>query len=300
MVNKIWFHADDYGLTKIQSEKILECYKEGVLNSISIIPNSNKLSEAYEVLNGIDCNNEIRRVLHLNFVEGRPLSDLKEVPMLIDEDGYFDKSFIHYFKWNLVKSKSQKKILSQQLKIEIRNQLRAVTKTNDFKITAIDSHQHYHMIPIIFDNLMEVLSEQEFKSIKISNIRISVDPLIPLFSDLRLLRKVPIINWVKWSILKLYANRNRKILKDKGISAPIFCGIFFTCQMKLEIVKRLLPLYKCYADKKKMELELMFHPGGLVNKQEMLDVRNVELEEFYFSDNRRYESECLRSISETE
>ena len=33
----IWFHADDYGVTPEQSERILDCYKQGVLNSIKRI-----------------------------------------------------------------------------------------------------------------------------------------------------------------------------------------------------------------------------------------------------------------------
>ena len=36
----IWFHADDYGVTPEQSKRILDCYKQGVLNSISVLPNS--------------------------------------------------------------------------------------------------------------------------------------------------------------------------------------------------------------------------------------------------------------------
>lgn len=296
MINKIWFHADDYGLTKKQSEKILECYTNGVLNSISVIPNSLNLSEACKLLNDLDSEKKIRRVLHLNFVEGKPLSDLNDVSMLVDEKGYLDKSFIQYFKWNLFKSKACKKELSHQLKIEIRNQLRAVTSENDFNISAIDSHQHYHMIPILFDSMMEVLGEDEFKALKIEDIRISVDPLLPIFNKISMLFKIPVINWVKWLILSLYANRNKRILKGKKITTPIFCGIFFTCEMKYEIVKELLPLYKKYADKKGAALELMFHPGGLEEKRELLDIRRGELEEFYMSDNRDLEAYCLKNI----
>lgn len=296
MINKIWFHADDYGLTKTQSEKILECYTKGALNSISVIPNSLNLAETCKLLNELDSGKEIRRVLHLNFVEGRPLSDLKDVSMLVDEMGYFDKSFIQYFKWNLIKSKAAKKELSIQLKTEIRNQLRAVTGENDFKISAIDSHQHYHMIPIVFDSMIEVLEEDEFRTLKIEDIRISVDPLAPIFRKVGVLFKVPVINWIKWLILSLHANRNKRILKGKNITTPVFCGIFFTCEMKYEIVKELFPLYKKYADKKGAALELMFHPGGLEDKKELLDIRRGELEEFYMSNNRELEAYCLKNI----
>ena len=39
MVDKVtWYHADDFGVSLEQSEKILSCYQEGALNSISILP----------------------------------------------------------------------------------------------------------------------------------------------------------------------------------------------------------------------------------------------------------------------
>ena len=68
----IWFHADDYGVTPEQSERILDCYKQGVLNSISVLPNSPALVECRKLLDEADPKHQIRRVLHINLVEGRP------------------------------------------------------------------------------------------------------------------------------------------------------------------------------------------------------------------------------------
>ena len=50
MNGKIWFHADDFGVTAQQAQKILACHREGVLNSISILPNTPSLGEALEIL----------------------------------------------------------------------------------------------------------------------------------------------------------------------------------------------------------------------------------------------------------
>ena len=143
---------------------------------------------------------------------------------------------------------------------------------------------------------MEVLSEKEFEHLSIHQIRIPVDPAAPLTHNVRLLRGVPFINWVKWCILKIYANRTKKILLRKGIKIPIFFGIFYTCEMKKEVVEALLPAYKAYAAKRNQELELMFHPGNLLAAYELLDGRNTELAEFYMSDNRFYEAECLKLL----
>ena len=297
MQRNIWFHADDYGVTAQQSERIIDCFRNGALNSISVLPNTPALKDSLKILDDADpAGNQIRRVLHLNFVEGRPLAGAENVSLLVDEEGYFDKSFIWFFRWNYKKRKGAGQELIRQLKLEIAAQLRAVTTENDYRITAVDSHQHYHMIPMIFDSLMEVLSDKEFKGLDIQYIRIPVDPVAPLWKDMHTLLGVPAINWVKWCILKINAARNKKILQDKGIKSPLFFGIFYTCEMKKNVVETLLPAYEAYAEGKNEELELMFHPGNLTAEYELLDVRRKELAAFYMSDNRFYEAECLKQL----
>lgn len=298
MKNNIWFHADDFGVTIEQSERILDCYQNGVLNSISVLPNTPALRESLDALNRMDPDGtQIRRVLHLNFVEGRPLAGAENVPDLVDNSGYFDKSFFHFFRWNYFKRGTKRRELMRQLRLEIAAQLRAVTGMCDYQITAIDSHQHYHMLPIVFDSLMEVLLEKEFEHLRIYQIRIPVDPAAPLMHNAQMRRGAPKINWVKWFILKIYAGRNKKLLQGKGIETPVFFGIFYTCEMKQEVVEALLPSYKAYADERNQDLELMFHPGNLTARYELLDERSKELVAFYMSDNRYYEAECLKMLS---
>ncbi len=297
MKNKIWFHADDFGVTKEQSERILECFRNGALNSISVLPNSGALKESLQILDSADPDGTgIRRVLHLNFVEGRPLAGAQNVPDLVDKTGRFDKSFIQFFRWNYLKRGAARQRVEAQLKLEMAAQLRAVTTENDYKITAVDSHQHYHMIPVVFDSLMSVLSDKEFAHLDIRHIRIPVDPTAPLMRDARMCRGVPAINWVKWCILKIYKKRNTAVLKNRGIKAPVFFGIFYTCEMKKEVVETLLPAYQRYAGKRGEELELMFHPGNLTASYELLDERSRQLADFYMSDNRYYEAECLKLL----
>lgn len=293
---KIWFNADDYGVTAKQSQKILECYREGALNSISIIPNSKELSQCLNLLDQVDPDAHVRRVLHINFAEGKPVSGADRVPMLADKEGFFSKSFADFFVWNLAMRGKKRSKLKSQIKTELREQLRAVTQVCDYRITAVDSHQHYHMIPIVFDSLMEILAEEEFNLLGIRYIRIPVDPVAPLFCTRDRAIGLKPDNLVKWCILNLYARRNRRLLKAKGIKATVFFGMFYACEMKWDVVDRLLPRYKEYAVKKNADLELMFHPGGLSAEYELLDARNKELVNFYMSDNRFFEADCLRLL----
>lgn len=290
-----WYHADDFGVSLEQSEKILSCYQDGALNSISILPNVPDLGGALELLDQADKKRVIRRVLHLNFVEGRPLAGVKQVPLFVDKEGYFDKSFFQFFIWNYTAVGKRRMNLKKQLCAEIRAQLRAVTAEYDFHITAVDSHQHYHMIPMIFDCLTAVLGETEFAHLDIRQIRIPVDPIKPVLA-VRMPKRIPVINLVKWLILKILSRKNIKILLRKGIEVPTFFGILYTCEMRWEIVKALFPAYKKYANKKDTSLELMFHPGNLTADYELLDKRRGELRAFYMSDNRFFEAECLKML----
>ena len=290
----IYFHADDYGITKKQDEIILDCAKNGALNSISVLPNSKHLDDALEVLKAYDPENKIRRVLHLNFVEGYPCADPKDIPLLVGKNGKFNKSFIDIWKWNLLFQGEKRIELKEQFKTEIKAQFTAVTGDNNFKITAIDSHQHYHMIPVVFDAMMEVILEDYKHQIK--QVRVPVDPLSPLFTTPTVWKDFKGINFVKYMILKPFAKRNEVILERCGFNVPLFFGIFFTCEMKKKVVTKLLSKYEKIAKRKNINLELMFHPGNLEEVEDLLEPTAKDLEEFYFSDNRRAEAECLKTI----
>lgn len=294
--DNIWFHADDFGVTKGQSERILECYTQGVLNSISILPNTMEVDECLKLLNETDSQGKIRRVLHLNFVEGKPLTEARQVNMLVNEKGFFDKSFVKILIWNFTKHGAGRKKLKNQIKLEIKAQLDMLTKINNYNISAIDSHQHYHMIPIVFDALMEVLSENSEDYSDIREIRIPVDSLKPILKVKGMWKNVSPINYVKWMILKCFENRNRKKLQKFGIDSPMFFGIFFTCEMKWQVVSKLLPQYMKIAENHNQKLELMFHPGNLESPKELLDEQSKELEVFYQSENRFREAECLKCL----
>jgi hypothetical protein len=152
------------------------------------------------------------------------------------------------------------------------------------------------MIPIVFDAVMEVIDMEEFRDIDIKYVRIPVDPIKPIKENKGKVGDIPRINWIKWLILKLYSKRNSKILNQRGIKVPVFFGIFYTCEMKYEVVKGLLDSYISYAEKKNRDLELMFHPGNLESEYELLDANSRELRNFYMSDNRFYEAQCLRDL----
>ena len=88
----IYFCADDYGISRSSNTRIEECLKKGVLNKISVLPNGD-VSDFNERLLG----ENIKLSLHLNLVEGCPLSKKEEVSLLVTDKGFFKHSFIGLF-----------------------------------------------------------------------------------------------------------------------------------------------------------------------------------------------------------
>lgn len=284
----IYYHADDFGITTKQADIILDCCQNGKCNSISIMPNSPQLLQCHDVINQLSDKN-LRYVIHINLIEGHSVADPQKVTLLTNQQGMLNCSF-----GSLLKScfypLAKRRLIYQQLKEEIAAQLEQVISTYHLHKICLDSHQHLHMIPLVYHAMMAVVRE---KNIPIEAIRIPVDPLSPLLTTPRLLLKMPFINAVKWFILKILSLGKTTKLIHSGIEVPLFFGIFYTCQMTPEVVSTMLPKYKKLADRMNKNLELMFHPGAVYEKEKLLDPNNDQLVHFYCSDYRIKEQNTL-------
>lgn len=290
-MTKIFYHADDFGVTVEQSKSILECYESGVLNSVSIIPNSPEAAKSYELIRTFVDSGKIRLVIHLNFVEGFSLASPSDIPYLVDENGMFKCTYGSMLKLNY--SPNHKKGV-EQFKKEIAAQISAVCAITGTKKINIDSHQHYLMIPMIWEAFCQVVKENSYE---LDYLRIPVDPRKPVFSNFSTLAAVPKINFIKWALLGFLAPSKSSINSlGSSIKVPLFFGMPFTCQMTKERIDTLLPKYKAIAEASNLDLELMFHPGQVSEVESLLDSAQEDLVEFYGSDYRQLEKDCLMSL----
>ena len=149
----VYFCADDYGISKEYNRRIEACVEKGALNKVSVLPNGD-IDDFVQKLSGKD----VLLTLHLNLVEGYPLSAPEDVSLLIDENGCFKHSFIGLF----LKSFSPKrKEFEKQIYKEIQSQLHFwIEKTGDRTIS-VDGHQHAYMIPFVFKTLMQVIRDEK-------------------------------------------------------------------------------------------------------------------------------------------
>lgn len=162
---KIDIHADDFGESLHASRDILECLKDGKLNSISVLANMSCFEECVRLYREVQEEFPWQPAIsiHVNLMEGSCLADPKDLPDLVDEKGHFQISWEKLFFVSYLPFGNKFK---EQLKMEIELQIRAVVEAFpeiSMQSLRIDSHQHTHMIPVVAKALFEVLDEQGWK-----------------------------------------------------------------------------------------------------------------------------------------
>lgn len=292
VINNIIFHADDFGANREISEHILECYREGALNSLSVLPNSPYLKVCMELLEAY--REDIAISLHLNLAEGHCLAEPEQVPDLVDERGMFSASF---FKILLRSFTGKRKELKKQIQAEMKAQIRKLLPY--VKELRLDSHQHYHMIPIVLKSIFDAIEElrREGERVpEITFIRIPAEPLAPFLKHPKLWSTYRPINLVKNVVLNVLNFMDRRLLSAYREKTAVFWGILMSGRMDLKRVSILRMDFEKIAKRKRLPLELLCHPGGVEKPDELMDVENKDCVQFYMSEGRKIEKEMMRKI----
>ena len=275
----IYFCADDYGISKISNTRIEECLKNGVLNKISVLPNSDALDFKRRLL-----GENVKLSLHLNLIEGYPLSKKEDVSLIVSDKGFFKYSFIGLFFLSIFGNRS---LLEKQLYNEIKMQIDFWKKEmGEETPILVDSHQHTHMIPLVFKTLMRVIKEE---NVEVEYIRIPAEPILPYIKSPSLYLKYSPVGLVKQWLLKFLNLVNRKELKKANIKSASFMGILFSGQLSEDKINKLLPYYK----KQNENIEIAFHPGYLESGESLIDGFRQNFKKFYYSKWRRIEYDTL-------
>lgn len=281
----IEYHADDYGLFPEQSRRILRCHERGTLGGVSVMPNSDCLAVCMELLRPY--LGEIAVTIHLNLIEGRSLCGHREVPLLTDPDGVFRVSFggllLHSFL-------PDRDAYRDQIKRELRAQITAAASWLEAGAALrLDGHAHYHMLPVVFDALMEVIREDR---LRVSYIRIPRESPSIYLRHWRRLRDFSPINLVKVLILNILAERNLRRYGDylNTLEQRLFLGVFLSGRMYRENVALILPEALRMAREQNRDIEILAHPGGVYEAEDIAKLTNANDVSFLTSENRRKEA----------
>ena len=283
----IYFCADDYGISEGANSRIENCLENGVLNKISVLPNGKvldfkkRLSDKDAILS-----------LHINLVEGRPLSNPDDVDLLVSESGYFKYSFIGLF---FLSISNKRKEFEKQVYTEIQSQIKFwKTAMGEDTFISIDSHQHTHMIPLIFKTLMRVIEDE---GLTVQSIRIPAEPILPYVFTPSLYFEYNLIGLIKQWLLKTFALVNRRELKTSKIQSAYFMGILFSGKLNEARIRKLLPHYLKLANKYNKNIEIGFHPGYVKSEEKLLDGNRQDFSKFYYSAWRNTEYNTLLNFN---
>lgn len=161
--------ADDIGLSKGNTDTILKGVDAGVLTNVSILPNGPAFDYAVEELKN---RSDVTVCAHLNLTEGRPLSPVDDVSLLIRDDGTFKGTGTLAAAY-IFGSKERRSAMREQISQELLAQMKRVQDASISQAGLwVDGHQHVHMLPFVFEEIVR-LKEQ----LLIAHIRIPNEPL---------------------------------------------------------------------------------------------------------------------------
>ena len=250
MKNKIIFNADDFGATLGINEAICKAYQDGILNAASLMINQKYALQAAELskkMEGLDLG------LHLTLTNGASILGHEKLPLLTDEKGAFKNGFLKLCLLALLKPKA----LRNEVRAEAEAQI-LKAKEAGVKLTHIDSHRHVHMIPLIFNVLLELKEKYGIERIRVINesalMTLKTNKSLAYLFDGGL---------IKYYLLKFFYFLNGYK------SNTYFYTMLYTCKLSKEHFK------KVFVPRGFERVEVMIHPSitktDMAHKEDIFD-----------------------------
>ncbi len=241
-MKKFILNADDFAKSEFHNNAVLCGIKTGLLKSASIMVNMPFFDDAVKRV--VVPNPELGVGVHLNLIEGKPLS--QGLKMLCNSNGDFKNTYLSLL------LKSNNKIFLKEVEKEFRSQIEFAQKY--IKLTHIDSHVHIHSIPAIFEIAAKLAKEYGIRQIR-------TQAEIPYFVQNEKRYKKYLINLVKVVLLNYFTFKNKNIARKYNLNTNDYIiGVSYTGMMTsatiLEGLKKI---------KGKYCVEALIHPAKYLN-----------------------------------
>lgn len=279
MNSRLLISADDIGLTKSNTDTILETVDNGPVGNVSILANGEALE--YAVMECAKRKGRVEISIHFNLTVGSPISDTKNIPHLVDRNGLLRYSPVGLWIAYIFAPAYVQEALRSEVRTELQAQLALVRNSmsaHGLTLGKANGHQHVHMIPFVFDELIELSG--------ITEVRITSEPfyfvpnsLFSYFSP----RSLALI------VFGFLGNRNRTHARKKNIAFNThFLGLLFSGKMTYQAVQEGLARVA-------EDTEILFHPGSASSEEPFPWKESREEMGWQFSLWRERERELLKS-----
>lgn len=289
----LFVSADDLGLTRGITDGILEASDQGLLSGASVLAAGEAFDYAIEQWRE---RPSLHLTVHLNLLEGAPVAPPGDVDLLLDSRGEMGLSFVALLTLSLRLRGEARRRLREQIRIELDAQIRKVAQAaGPSWRPRVDGHQHYHMIPIVLDALLDLHEQWNF-----SYVRTTEEPLY-LARPLGL--GVPNFfssNLAKLGILRVLGRQARRRLDGLGIPHPRwFVGLLFSGRMTVESVRAALAHLHAgrpaWDSRDGQTVEILLHPGRAAESEAARWSHRPDLADYYRSPWRDRERSTLCS-----
>lgn len=154
---RLIIHADDFGLTEEVNTGIIEAHQKGILTSTSIMATGTAFEHAITKCRTVPT---LDIGIHLTLVGEKSVLSRDRVKSLVDRDGKFCDHAGQF-----VSKYYRGQISFDDVRNELDAQMRRVVSYG-VNVSHIDSHQHLHMLPRIFDIVVELAQKYNIKAIR--------------------------------------------------------------------------------------------------------------------------------------
>ncbi len=159
-MKKVIINADDYGMIPPVTRGILTAWDAGAVTSTTVVANACSNEDLQNLRrSGLACG------LHLDFVEGRPLTGKVGLEAILTDNGIF--AGMYRLAWAVIR----KRVSVERLRQEMQAQADVLLDAG-LTVGHIDSHWHMHHLPVISEAVVQVAQR-----VGAGAVRVSREPL---------------------------------------------------------------------------------------------------------------------------
>jgi hopanoid biosynthesis associated protein HpnK len=140
-------NADDWGLTPAVNRGVVRAFQDGIVTSASLLVTGSAFEDAVVLARQ---NPKLDVGLHLALVEERAVLERELLPTLVDDTGRFPRTSAEFIKRAFLG-----RINWDEVEREIAAQIARFQQTG-LRLSHLDSHQHLHMFPPVFQIVKRV------------------------------------------------------------------------------------------------------------------------------------------------
>lgn len=260
-------NADDFGLSVGTNKAILLAFQKGILTSASLFATTPAYNDAIKIAK---LNPQMGLGVHLSLTWGKAVSDPKKISDLVDNEGLFMPSYSRV----ILQSYLNKNFLTQ-IELEFRAQIEKVLSSG-CEIDHLNSQQHIHMIPPIFQVTKKVQKAYNIKYLRVPDERFFLagngTEIISPFID---------TNLIKYLLMKVCSYKRDRQAK--------FYGLLYTTAMSEEVVKKIISQIRPGIT------EILLHPAIFSSKEKTYYLQKQKALPFMKDKSREMELSTLLS-----